>query len=326
MNILTVIVPVYNTQVLVGRCIESILSSSYTNLEILVIDDGSTDNSLEICTNYAKRDPRIRIIHKENGGVAEARNIGMQESTGDYIVFCDSDDMVPSDAYQCFMDVALRENSDLVQGTIRRTIEDSGNVRLWKRCESDTIKTKIIGFQGVMVRSSLIKENNIQFPAFKVGEDNSFMIQVYNCAEKISYIEDIVYEYIIRSSNSSAGASAIQMRDFSHYLDELRWREWTLNYISNSNKLYNRYSSQMADFCPVISVEWLNYNTEQRQQCFEVLQSIVKLIDWENTSIQAKGYLQTQPVQIVKMNEAKYTRNIQMIYKIINPIKKLIGR
>ncbi|MDE7478361.1 MAG: glycosyltransferase family 2 protein, partial [Lachnospiraceae bacterium] len=92
--LISVIVPVYNVEKYVMRCIESILAQTYTNLEILLVDDGSTDASGKICDELAKKDVRIRIIHKENGGPSDARNVGIQEARGEYYLFVDSDDWI----------------------------------------------------------------------------------------------------------------------------------------------------------------------------------------------------------------------------------------
>ncbi len=100
MPLITVIVPVFNTQKHLSKCIDSIINQSYQNLQILLINDGSTDNSPAICDAYAERDSRIRVIHKENKGVSSARNLGIEISTGDYISFIDSDDWLEPGAYE----------------------------------------------------------------------------------------------------------------------------------------------------------------------------------------------------------------------------------
>ena len=94
MDLISIIVPVYNTEKYLDRCIQSILSQTYTDFELLLIDDGSTDSSGVICDKYAEQDSRVRVFHKENGGVSSARNIGLDNANGVWITFCDSDDWV----------------------------------------------------------------------------------------------------------------------------------------------------------------------------------------------------------------------------------------
>ena len=97
-DLISVIVPVYNVEKYLNKCLDSIISQTYTNLEIILIDDGSTDNCGKICDEYASKDKRIKVIHKENAGVSSARNYGIQCATGDWIMFVDSDDWIEFDA------------------------------------------------------------------------------------------------------------------------------------------------------------------------------------------------------------------------------------
>ena len=96
---ISVIVPVYNTEKFLNNCIESILNQTHKNLEVIIIDDGSTDNSPAICDEYAKKDSRVKVIHKENGGVSSARNAGLDIASGEYIGFIDGDDVIEPDMY-----------------------------------------------------------------------------------------------------------------------------------------------------------------------------------------------------------------------------------
>lgn len=98
---ISIIVPIYNSSMHLDRCLKSIINQTYSNIEILLIDDGSTDNSLEICNQFAIKDKRIKVFHKENNGVSAARNDGIEYSTDDYIAFVDSDDYLESDMYGC---------------------------------------------------------------------------------------------------------------------------------------------------------------------------------------------------------------------------------
>lgn len=112
--IISVIVPIYNAASTLDKCIQSIINQSYKNLEIILIDDGSTDNSLEICNFYRENDNRIKVFHKENGGVSSARNLGLQKISGMYISFIDSDDYLEQDMYEKMISVMKSNNSDLV--------------------------------------------------------------------------------------------------------------------------------------------------------------------------------------------------------------------
>ena len=107
---ISVIVPVYNTEEYLPRCLDSIIGQTFDNIEVIVVDDGSTDNSYSVCREYAGRDTRIRLFHKENGGASSARNLALDKVQGEYIVFVDSDDYILKDALQTAYD-AITANS-----------------------------------------------------------------------------------------------------------------------------------------------------------------------------------------------------------------------
>lgn len=111
---ISIIVPVFNSAKWLNKCIDSIIEQTYNNIEIILIDDGSTDNSPEICDEYAKRDSRIRVIHKKNEGVSIARNTGIDTSTGEYIKFVDSDDWIEKDCCEKLVNIIEKESVDLV--------------------------------------------------------------------------------------------------------------------------------------------------------------------------------------------------------------------
>lgn len=122
-ELISVIIPVYNVEQYLEECIDSILSSTYQNLEIILVDDGSPDRCPQICDDYAKKDTRIRVIHQRNQGLSAARNAGLQIATGMYIAFVDSDDVISPVLYEKLVAVMQKENADLVACEYTRNIE-----------------------------------------------------------------------------------------------------------------------------------------------------------------------------------------------------------
>lgn len=116
---ISIIVPIYKVEQFIDKCIDSIVNQSYNNLEIILIDDGSPDRCPEICDEWAKKDSRIKVIHKENGGAASARNAGLEIATGDYIGFVDSDDWIDKDMYE-FLIKQLPEDADFIRCSLRK--------------------------------------------------------------------------------------------------------------------------------------------------------------------------------------------------------------
>ena len=114
-ELISIIVPVYNVEQFLARCIDSIRAQTYRNIEILLIDDGSTDNSGRVCDEYAKQDGRIKVYHKPNGGVSSARNYGLDRATGKYIGFVDSDDFIAPDMYEYLIQLIKDTNAEICQ-------------------------------------------------------------------------------------------------------------------------------------------------------------------------------------------------------------------
>lgn len=124
-GVISVIIPVYNVQTYVAQCIDSILSQNYEKLEIILVDDGSTDHSGEICDGYAERDDRIVVIHQKNGGAAAAKNTGLRAATGEYLSFVDSDDYLEPGAYDHMVKILMEYQADAVQCAIRDVYQDT---------------------------------------------------------------------------------------------------------------------------------------------------------------------------------------------------------
>ena len=139
----SVIIPVYNVSGYLDKCIKSVVDQTYKNLEIILVDDGSTDNSPEICDGYAERDDRIKVVHKKNGGLSSARNAGLDVAKGDYVSFIDGDDSLEKDAVAVMLNEAVKQSSQIVmmkmrnvsEGEILKPTEQSGSV-LSKRIEN----------------------------------------------------------------------------------------------------------------------------------------------------------------------------------------------
>ena len=113
-ELISVVVPVYNVEKYIDKCINSIINQTYKNLEIILVDDGSPDNCGKICDEYAKKDNRIKVTHKENGGVSSARNIGIKNATGDWLTFVDADDWIENNFVEQLLKIGNQENAEIV--------------------------------------------------------------------------------------------------------------------------------------------------------------------------------------------------------------------
>ena len=174
-GLISVIIPLYNVQDYVGRAIASVCAQTYKNLEIILVDDGSTDLSGSICDEWAAKDSRIRVIHKQNGGVASARNTGLQAAKGEYITFVDSDDYIEAQMYEDMLGALLKNQADLAVCNYKAV--DQNGIR-------DTSTEDITVFQG---REAL---------EVFVAEDERYNIQiaVWNKLYKRELTENLGFE------------------------------------------------------------------------------------------------------------------------------------
>jgi len=213
MNLVSIIVPVYNVENYLARCIDSILKQSYNNLQIILVDDGSIDKSAVICDKYADRDSRILVIHKTNGGVSEARNIGIDNAKGDYICFIDSDDFVCETYVEDLLSVALKYNADISMCLFEKgnkdrfndfTKENQVNIMVLTNLDAlEKLYDKVLNVNMVVLWNKLYSTklfDNIRFPVGKLHEDEFIIPKLLLRSNKI-IINKYNY-YYFQSPNS----------------------------------------------------------------------------------------------------------------------------
>lgn len=210
---ITIIIPVYNTAQYLNQCLESVVAQSYTDWECIVVDDGSSDNSGEVCDEWGKRDNRFVIIHQENQGVSAARNHGMDRSRGEYICFIDSDDWVDADYLSHLLSGMADGAVDMVvTGSVHESKKNevhASKEEIKFRLTSDFTKQFIdhVGlFYGpcaILYKSSLIKSRHIVFPIGQsFGEDTIFVFQYLETVQDILILPYADYHYRILGQNS----------------------------------------------------------------------------------------------------------------------------
>lgn len=209
--LISVIVPIYNVEKYLGRCIESIVNQTYKNIEIILVDDGSPDNCPEICDNWEKKDERIKVIHKENGGLSDARNAGLEIASGDYISFIDSDDYISLDFFETLLETMISENSDIVECSV---------VKFYEKNNFDDYydDLSVCSFNKINGLSALISENpfhqhvwnklyqfslvsDIPFAVGKLNEDEFWTYQIFGRAKKVTKINKTMYYYFQRENS-----------------------------------------------------------------------------------------------------------------------------
>ena len=225
----SIIIPVYKVEKYLEKCIESILKQSYQDLEVILIDDGSPDECGKICDSYAERDKRIHVIHKENGGVARARNDGLNIATGDYISFIDSDDWIAEDAYERMVRCIRQYKADCVIGGCVTVKEKGGELKFPKNRFSyreecvpaeDVMKNLLLHASAVwnrLFRKEVFEE--LRFPVNRVNDDEVMALHAYAKCKKIVFLNRPTYYYRIREN--SITTSSFSIRNMDYYYNSL---------------------------------------------------------------------------------------------------------
>ena len=209
MPAISIIVPIYNMEHLMRRCIDSLLAQTFTDYELLLIDDGSKDGSWSICQEYARKDPRVSIYHKENGGLSDARNYGLSKATGKYTIFADPDDWVSPEGLDCLYATAEREQADMTMCDLYREDEYSRHY-MCQRPQSlqaeDVLKELFANIQGFtvnkLIRRDVYTRFGISYPKGIYGcEDQYTMAAILLHDIKIAYEPVAFYHYMYNSAS-----------------------------------------------------------------------------------------------------------------------------
>ena len=235
-GLISVIVPIYNSEKYLDNTIKSIINQTYKNLEIILVDDGSTDKSYEICKKYQKKDNRIKLFHQKNKGVSFARNIGIENSNGEFLTFMDSDDLIDKKMYEKLFN-AFDNNLDYVfcDYKIKKNMVNNSNKIL-----DMTIYDKIYksfpydgGANWCLYRTKIIKKYNIKFSEnLFFAEDLDFLISyLIRCKKNIKYVDEKLY-YYVNNSDSITKKEDIKLKSriTKNYFDAVK-----LNYYKIIN-------------------------------------------------------------------------------------------
>lgn len=222
--LISVIVPVYNVEAYIEKCLQSICGQTYHNLEIILVDDGSTDASGTVCDKYAVRDSRIKVVHQPNGGLSVARNTGLEQATGEYLAFVDSDDWIESDMYEFLYRLLIENNADIA--ICSHFVEKPFPIKV--KCSQE----RAIAFTRAQAMEMLVQDRiirnyvwdklykrslfeNISFPQAQWYEDLAIMCKVFHQAHKIAMHSVPKYHYVIRE-NSITGSIYTIKKEYHH--------------------------------------------------------------------------------------------------------------
>lgn len=255
-ELISIIIPVYKVEKYLPRCIDSILAQTYTNFELILVDDGSPDKCPQICDDYAKRDKRIRVIHKKNAGVSEARNTGIDNANGDFICFVDSDDYVEPVMYEKLYNSLIKNKSQMSMCGYNIVYENGKNVPFNEfiinsndLCFSEIPDNMFVDntFGSVcrtLYTKGLIGENRFS-KDFYSGEDLLFNLSIIKKNTRISVVKDHLYNYFQRMD------SCVHVYREDAYKHRIQMIKQVLPLVQDkiSQKHYKAYSYRLYEFC-----------------------------------------------------------------------------
>lgn len=292
MKTISIVIPVYNVEEHLSKCLDSVLNQTYKDLEIILVNDGSTDYSGTICEDYRQKDSRIKVYHQKNRGVSYARNSGLSQASGDYIGFVDADDWIDRNMYECLANQMEQEAADIAIGGVY--INDQPLV---KELEKDGIDASraielclaLRENQPVLmagVCNKLFRRKKMDHLTFQtdlaVGEDMNFLVQACFLADKIVYTTQPVYHYIQRDGSAVHGYSEKMLTSIQSHKQIIKFLE-----EKGEITLSNLVKGRMARECLAILYQMLDaevpvsqvrsvQNMEKQYEVYDVFQKSLK--------------------------------------------------
>lgn len=282
--LISVIVPVYNVEHYIKRCVDSILAQTYTNLEIILVDDGSTDCSGEICDEYTKKDMRVKTIHQRNGGLSDARNTGISQAKGICYAFIDSDDYIAVD-YIAYLYQLLQENQAQIAICEYRKVSEN-DVRIKENFDLEVDTVNLYGFREALFRLLYQKKmitsvcgrlfraelfEKIRFPKGKLHEDVAVMYQLFDAVERIACTSAAKYYYFQREDSIVNKGFRKQRMDYLEFTKECI-QYMTLNHPELKKAAVSRHFSACFDLLSCIG----NNKKEFAKEYMQIVKEIKK--------------------------------------------------
>lgn len=310
MKKVSVIVPVYNVEKYLRKCVESIKNQTYQNLEIILVDDGSTDNSGALCDELSLTDKRITVLHKENGGLSDARNAGMDISSGDCIGFVDSDDYVDEDFIEILVnnlekydaDASCCRYTDVWEGGKAEPVGNDNSILIFEGVEA--LKEYLYGktldpfvwnklFKAELLGNQQYSNNHFRFIKGILGEDNPFCIELFKRTNKVVLVGKSKYNYLQARDGAITNTRVSQKKiDSVHYWDKVRidchncypelekyaLRRQLLFYIGLYNRIYHEtdYQSEAKDIRAFVKEH--NREIQKSDICEKTVKLSVRLL------------------------------------------------
>ena len=267
MHKISIIIPIFNVEHYLTVCIESVINQTYQDLEIILVNDGSTDSCPQICDAYASKDARIKVIHKKNGGLSDARNAGLKIATGDFISFIDSDDLVAVDFCQKLLQTLIDNNADIVECGFHKfeTDVDLAKIIATANAASEIFETEIAlellikDYLQPMVWNKIYRKEvtiHVEFPVDKIHEDVFWTYKVFGNAGRIMKIQDELYFYRQQANSISGKKYSLKRLDAVDALEE------RISYMKENFPKLESLSTRVFCFSAMFHYRMINEHQE----------------------------------------------------------------
>ena len=286
---ISIIVPVYQVEALLDRCIKSLVAQTYSNLEIILVDDGSPDNCPAICDSWAAKDNRIHVIHKANGGLSDARNAGMAIARGDYIGFVDSDDWIAEDMYEKLYDKAICDNCDITACAVELQYEDGTPSCMLTHNSQEAVYTRTQAMEELLRERELLQPvwyklyrtdiiRGLEFPTGKVHEDVFWSYRAIAAADRVGVICDVGYYYWQRSGSIMAAGYSRKR------LDSIEAKHQRLAFLTDHMPEFTDLATLDLWFSCMYQGQCAIRNLTDKRECNFILRELKKALKQTNLS------------------------------------------
>lgn len=292
---ISIIIPIYNTATYLATCLDIVLRQTYSDLQIILVDDGSTDESVSICDDYAQNDSRVQVVHKDNGGLSDARNVGTALATGEYLLYIDSDDRWDSLYFvEHLVTQAKKTQADIVLCGINRFIKDDklpANALFSYEAE-DFTGTSLEIFECLykkqhflvsacckLVKTSVLRTNKIVFEKALLGEDMDWTSRLMPHIRSISFSNEAVYLYRDRPNSITTTFGKKNADDFCYILE--RWQQYWLQ--SDNVKQASIFLGYYANLYVTLVYHYYFIPSVARSVLLPRIASLASLLSYANT-------------------------------------------
>lgn len=322
---ISIIVPIYNVEKYIRKCIESIINQTYKNIEIILVDDGSPDNCGKICDDFSQKDSRIKVIHKKNGGLSDARNKGSKIATGEYIMFVDSDDYIELTACEELYNIIIDSNADIVCYNFKKVDEfgktidnkkiySQGNTKKkismsYKEAMIDNLYRRFIRYEaGSKIYATKIIQK-IEFPTNMLAEDFATFYKFLAEAKKIVFYDRCLYNYVQRNG------SIMAEKNLKLYLDMFITEKNIYKIMKNiCNKYEDKSMLENRHFNNLVKIYAKIYNSTDKHNILvkKEVENCINTVDFSLLNRKGKALY-----SLYKINNKLLVFGMKKIYKKI---------